>query len=89
MEQKRAAFLAYWETALPAMKAEIDRDVMLLLSGFSDRFTVFPDSGEIELHCYKCQVGSREARWKVGYHPSLDVLIEQARAHNRAEHPGD
>lgn len=55
---------------------------------FSDRFTVFPDSGVIELHCSRCAAAARKAvtRWKVGYHPSLDVLIEQARAHNLAEH---
>lgn len=51
---------------------------------FGDRFTVIPDSGVIELHCGS---HSPEARtWKVGYHPSLDVLVEQARAHNAAEH---
>jgi predicted transposase YbfD/YdcC len=54
---------------------------------FNDRFTVFPDSGITELHCNKCVADTRlVTRWKVGYHPSLDVLIEQARAHNLAEH---
>lgn len=54
---------------------------------FGHRFTVIPDSGEVELHC---AAHSPEARtWKVGYHPSLDVLVEQARAHNAAEHDGE
>lgn len=48
---------------------------------FSDRFTVFPDTGTTELHCYVCN-----RSWPIGYHPSLDVLIEQAREHNRIEH---
>jgi hypothetical protein len=58
-----------------------------MASDFSDRFTAFPDSGIIEMHCNKCVAESRDVtRWQVGYHPSLDVLIEQAHAHNRAEH---
>lgn len=48
---------------------------------FDDRFTVFPDSGITELHCCTCNTA-----WAVGYHPSLDVLAEQARAHNAAKH---
>ena len=51
---------------------------------FGDRFTVIPDSGEVELHCTSHSPMART--WKVGYHPSLDVLVEQARAHNAAEH---
>lgn len=48
---------------------------------FGDRFTIFPDSGVTELHCYTCGT-----KWAIGYHPSLDVLIEQAREHNKREH---
>jgi len=53
---------------------------------FGHRYTVIPDSGVVELHC-----GTHIApvRWEVGYHPSLDVLIEQARAHDVAEHDND
>lgn len=51
---------------------------------FSDRFTVIPDSGIVELDCFRCP--GADARWQVGYHPSLDVLIEQAQAHDLAEH---
>lgn len=61
---------------------------------FSDRFTVFPDSGIVELNCFRCPGGrrpdgTREDTWPVGYHPSLDVLIEQARAHDLAKHGSD
>lgn len=54
---------------------------------FNDRFTVFPDTGIIELNCFKCDgpggPGTRGTNtWPVGYHPSLDVLVEQARSHN-------
>lgn len=54
---------------------------------FGDRFTAIPDSGIVELNCSTCP-GPETDTWKVGYHPSLDVLIEQARAHNLAEHGG-
>lgn len=55
---------------------------------FNDRFTVFPDTGIIELNCFKCHgpggPGTRGTdTWPVGYQPSLDVLVEQARIHNR------
>ena len=56
---------------------------------FGDRFTIIPDSGIVELKCFRCPglpIGNDT--WRVGYHPSLDVLIEQARAHNLAEHNG-
>lgn len=43
---------------------------------FAGRFTIFPDTGITQLHCYKCGQA-----WDVGYHPSLDVLIERAWAH--------
>jgi hypothetical protein len=87
-EQKRADFLADWQAKMPELKAAVDRTVMALLAGFGDQFTVFPDTGITELHCYRCESGSEKKRWRVGYHPSLDVLIEQARAHNLAEHAG-
>jgi hypothetical protein len=48
---------------------------------FNDRFTIFPDTGVTQLHCYRC-----DSAWAVGYHPSLDVLIDQARAHNQTAH---
>jgi len=51
---------------------------------FKDRFTIIPDTGVVELDCYRCPPD--EDRWRVGYHPSLDVLIEQARAHDLAKH---
>jgi hypothetical protein len=51
---------------------------------FGHNFTIFPDSGVTELHCYRCE--PPKDRWQVGYHPSLDVLVEQARAHDLAEH---
>jgi hypothetical protein len=50
---------------------------------FRDHFTIFPDSGITELHCFSCDM-----KWAVGWHPSLDVLIEQARQHNRERHGG-
>jgi hypothetical protein len=53
---------------------------------FGHRYTVIPDSGDVELHCGTCP---DSARWRVGYHPSLDVLIGQARAHDIAEHDND
>jgi hypothetical protein len=48
---------------------------------FRHNFTVFPDSGSVELHCYSC-----DTKLAIGYHPSLDRLIEQARVHDRCEH---
>ena len=53
---------------------------------FGHRYTVIPDSGVVELHCGTCP---DSARWEVGYHPSLDALIDQARAHDTAEHNND
>jgi hypothetical protein len=53
---------------------------------FGHRFTVIPDSGVVELHC---GTHNPPAVWGVGYHPSLDVLIDQARAHDVAEHDND
>jgi hypothetical protein len=55
-------------------------------TGFGDRYTVIPDSGVTELRCSSHSPEAR--RWPVGYHPSLDVLVEQARAHDLAEHSG-
>jgi hypothetical protein len=52
------------------------------LPEFRDYFTVFPDTGITELYCNRCQ-----RAWQTGHHPSLDVLIEQAQAHDLAEHP--
>jgi hypothetical protein len=54
---------------------------------FGDRFTVIPDTGSVELSCAAHVPCAR--KWQVGYHPSLDVLIEQARAHDLAEHDGE
>jgi hypothetical protein len=51
------------------------------MSEFKDRFTVIPDTRTTQLLCNPCNV----VIWR-SYHPSLDVLIEQARAHNLAEH---
>lgn len=54
---------------------------------FGDRFTVKPDTGIVRLNCFRCDgfpLGADD--WDVGYHPSLDVLIEQARAHDAAKH---
>ena len=53
---------------------------------FGHRYTVIPDSGVTALHC---GTHNPPAVWEVGYHPSLDVLIEQARAHDVAEHDND
>ena len=53
---------------------------------FGDRFTVIPDSGITALNCFRCPGGNGADTWEIGYHPSLDVLIEQARAHNLASH---
>ena len=83
-ERYQESFLAAWESGLPELKAAIIREVLASFSGFRDRFTVFPDSGVTELHCYKCA-----AKWAIGYHPSLDVLVEQAHAHNMAAHSAD
>ena len=54
---------------------------------FGHRFTALPDSGEVELQC--SSHAPFPVTWKVGYHPSLDVLIKQAAEHNRAEHGGN
>jgi hypothetical protein len=51
---------------------------------FRDRFTALPDSGEVELRCSRCP--GPDGIWRAGYHPSLDVLNEQARAHDLAVH---
>ncbi|HLK77197.1 MAG TPA: hypothetical protein VKU77_26545 [Streptosporangiaceae bacterium] len=59
----------------------IGRLISQAAGGFGDRFHICPDTGETELHCSRCS-----ARWRVGCHPSLDALIEQARAHNLTEH---
>ena|ERR1035441_3987118 len=90
-ERKRAEFLESWLPAIPEVKAAITRAVMeYLTEGFRDRFTVIPDGGITELHCSACQAVDREDwQWGVGYHPSLDILIEQAVAHNRAKHGTD
>lgn len=53
---------------------------------FRDRFTVIPDECYVQLACFRCP-GPGDT-FDVGYHPSLDVVIGQARAHNRAEHDG-
>jgi hypothetical protein len=53
---------------------------------FGHRYTVIPDSGVVELHC---GTHNPPAVWEVGYHPSLDVLIERAQAHDVAEHDND
>lgn len=56
------------------------------MSEFNNRFTVVADSGDVELHCSSHSPGES---WVVGYHPSLDVVVEQAREHNVAKHPED
>jgi hypothetical protein len=48
---------------------------------FNDRYTAFPDEGIIELFCYDCN-----EKWAIGYHPSLDVLIERAAVHDKVKH---
>lgn len=48
---------------------------------FGDRYTVFPETGIVQIHCYTCGKA-----WDVDYHPSLDVLIEQAGKHEAAVH---
>lgn len=53
---------------------------------FGDQFTVIPDTGITRLHCRKCAAGNDPAYFEVGYHPSLDVLTERARAHNQERH---
>jgi hypothetical protein len=53
-------------------------------AGFDGRLTVIPDSGNVRLHC--TGHSPEAAAWHIGYHPSLDVVVEQARAHVRAEH---
>jgi hypothetical protein len=53
---------------------------------FGHRYTAIPDSGVVELHC---GTHNPPVTWEVGYHPSLDVLIDQARAHDVAEHDND
>lgn len=56
---------------------------------FNNRFTVIPDSGVTALNCFRCPGGNGDDTWEVGYHPSLDVLMEQARAHDAAKHGDD
>lgn len=75
--------LEEWVAEITRLKGEI---AALRAPGreFSDRFTVFPDSGVIELNCFRCDSGSDT--WTVNYHPSLDALVEQARAHDQAKH---
>jgi hypothetical protein len=53
---------------------------------FGHRYTAIPDSGVVEL---RCVTHVSPVTWKVGYHPSLDVLIDQARAHDVAGHDND
>jgi hypothetical protein len=71
-EQERAD-LAAFRAGMPELKAAVDREVLARLAdaGFGDRFTVFPDTGITELHCYRCEPGSGKEKWPVGYHPSL------------------
>jgi hypothetical protein len=54
------------------------------MNNFQHRYTVIPDSGSIELHCSSHTPDA--VTWPVGYHPSLDVLIEQARKHDLEAH---
>ena len=58
---------------------------------FDDRFTVFPDIGVIELSCFSCDGHGGpnthgSGTWAIGHHPSLDVLVDQARIHNADYH---
>ena len=53
---------------------------------FRDRFTVIPDTGVTALNCFRCPGPPPGDTWEVGYHPSLDVLVEQARAHDAEKH---
>jgi hypothetical protein len=53
---------------------------------FADRFTVFPDGATTGLHCRQCAAEGREPYRGIGYHPSLDVVLERALEHNRTEH---
>lgn len=64
---------------------EIARRVPLT-TVFGHRYTAIPDSGVVEL---SCGTHNSPAKWEVGYHPSLDVLIGQAAAHDRTEHGND
>ena len=48
---------------------------------FSNRFTIIPDTGMTQLHCFPCN----DIIWQ-SYHPSLDVLIEKATKHNEEKH---
>lgn len=68
-----------------AAALEIARRVPLT-TVFGHRYTALPDSGVVELHC---GTHNPPVTWKVGYHPSLDVLIGQAAAHDRTEHDND
>lgn len=48
---------------------------------FGNRYTIFPDGEITSLHCYTCN----EAE-EIGYHPSLDLLIQRAAVHEMTNH---
>lgn len=54
---------------------------------FADRFTVCPDGEVVSVSCFRCP-GFPEGMdtWLIGYHPSLDYLIEWAREHDAKYH---
>lgn len=84
------ALSPYGDIAAMAREALAKADATLseaVPESFGDRFTAIPDSGAIELHCSSHVPEARQ--WPVGYHPSLDVLIEHARAHNAMEHAAE
>lgn len=79
----RVAERMYWHGV-----DDIREPAGLPLSEFSGQFTVIPDRGTTALHCHKCAAANLRAYFEIGYHPSLDVVINRAREHNQAKHGG-
>lgn len=48
---------------------------------FNHSFTIFPDGESTSLHCFHCDTVE-----PIGYHPSLDILIERAQKHLAERH---
>ena len=75
------------ETVAAALREALGASRAPAAPEFGDRFTVKPDTGIVQLNCFRCPgfpLGNDD--WDVGYHPSLDVLVEQARAHDAEKH---
>jgi hypothetical protein len=54
------------------------------MTEFQDQYTVFATAGQVWMMCASHMPFTRS--WLVGYRPSLDVLIKQARQHDEREH---